>query len=85
MKTLTVRVPEALIAEIEAESRARNLSKSDVVRERLSSPNGTQRAQPAMLDAIADLIGSVDGLPGDLSTRKKEYLEATGYGRKRRR
>ena len=36
MKTLTVRLPEALVAEIEAESRGRNLSKSDVVRERLS-------------------------------------------------
>ena len=30
MKTLTVRLPEALVAEIEAESRGRNLSKSDV-------------------------------------------------------
>jgi hypothetical protein len=37
------------------------------------------------LDAIADLIGSVDGLPADLSARKKRYLEATGYGQKRPR
>ena len=36
-------------------------------------------------DAIADLIGSVDGLPADLSTRKKQYLQAAGYGRKRSR
>ena len=36
-------------------------------------------------EAIADLIGSVDGMPTDLSARKKEYLQATGYGRKRRR
>ncbi|MGH8006939.1 MAG: hypothetical protein ACREQ3_08010 [Candidatus Binatia bacterium] len=28
-----------------------------------------------LVDAIADLIGSVDGLPADLSTRKKQYLE----------
>lgn len=84
MKTLTVRLPEALVAEIEAESRARRLSKSDVVRERLST-NGTQPDQARALDDIADLIGSVDGLPEDLSSRKKQYLEATGYGRKRRR
>ena len=32
--------------------------------------------------AIADLIGSVDGLPADLSARKEKYLRATGYGRK---
>jgi hypothetical protein len=35
------------------------------------------------LDAIADLIGSVAGLPADLSARKKHYLKATGYGQKR--
>lgn len=36
MKALTVRLPEALVAEIETESRDGRLSKSDVVRERLS-------------------------------------------------
>jgi Arc/MetJ-type ribon-helix-helix transcriptional regulator len=35
MKTLTVRLPEPLVADIEAESRGRKISKSDVVRERL--------------------------------------------------
>jgi Arc/MetJ-type ribon-helix-helix transcriptional regulator len=85
MKTLTVRLPEALVAEIEAESRARRLSKSDVVRERLSAANGSQRSRPASLDAIADLIGSVDDLADDLSSAKKRHLEATGYGRKRPR
>ena len=39
MKTLTVRLPEALVAQIEAESRRRKLSKSDVVRERLTGAN----------------------------------------------
>jgi Arc/MetJ-type ribon-helix-helix transcriptional regulator len=36
MKTLTVRLAEGLVAEIEAESRGRRPSKSDIVRERLS-------------------------------------------------
>lgn len=84
MKTLTVRLPEALAAQIEAESRARKVSKSDVVRERLSLA-GSQRTQPALLEAISNLIGSVDGLPADLSARKKKYLKATGYGQKRPR
>ena len=85
MKTLTVRLPETLVAEIEAESRQRKLSKSDVVRERLTSARGSRRRQPALLDAIADVIGSVDGLPHDLSARAKKYLKSTGYGDKRAR
>jgi hypothetical protein len=85
MKTLTVRLPEALVAAIEAESRARRLSKSDIVRERLSAANGTQGRPLVLPDAVADLIGSVDGLPDDLSSAKKKHLGATGYGRKRHR
>jgi hypothetical protein len=57
MKILTVRLPEAVVAHIEAESR---------------------RRQPALLEAIADLVGSVDGLPRDLSARTKKHLRSTG-------
>ena len=46
MKTLTVRLSEALVAEIEAESRGRKVSKSDVVRERLSLRAGPARRRP---------------------------------------
>lgn len=85
MKSLTVRLPEALVAQIEAESRARKLSKSDVVRERLRLATASRRRRPELLHAIADLVGSVDGLPADLSARKKAYLKTLGYGRKRPR
>ena len=85
MKTLTVRLPEPLWAEIQAESRGRRISKSDVVRGHLRAAVGQGRSKSASLDAIADLIGSVDGLPADLSTRKKQYLRITGYGEKRPR
>jgi len=85
MKTLTVRLPEPLAAEIEAESNGRKISKSDVVRERLQIASRAATRRPAPVAAIADLIGSVDGLPADLSGRKKRYLRATGYGRKRPR
>jgi hypothetical protein len=81
--TLTVRLPEPLVAEIEAESRERKVTKSDVVRERLQIPR--RRSRPASLAAIADLIGSVAGLPLDLSARRKSYLRSTGYGQKRHR
>jgi Arc/MetJ-type ribon-helix-helix transcriptional regulator len=85
MKTLTVRLPEALVAQIEAESRRRKLSKSDVVRQRLTGAGRLPRQRAALLVAVAEVIGSVNGLPRDLSARKKHYLKSSGYGRKRPR
>jgi Arc/MetJ-type ribon-helix-helix transcriptional regulator len=79
MKILTVLLPDALGAEIEAEARRRMISKSDVVRERLTRPPGKRTA--STLDAIADLVGSIEGLPPDLSESKK----ATDHERKRDR
>jgi Arc/MetJ-type ribon-helix-helix transcriptional regulator len=83
MKTLTVRLPESMVADIEAESRGRKISKSDIVRERLEL--APRRRRSASLNAIADLVGSVDGLPADLSAQKKSHLRPTGYGQKRPR
>jgi hypothetical protein len=42
-------------------------------------------ALAAQIEAIAHLVGSVKGLPADLSANKKKYLKATGYGLKRPR
>jgi len=67
---LTIRLPERLLASIEAESQNRRISKSQVVREHLERP----WRQVTGLEDIADLIRSVDGLPNDLSERVDEYL-----------
>lgn len=85
MKTLTVRLPETLVLDIEEESRARKVSKSDVVRERLKFPARSVRSRRLSPDPIADLVGSVEGLPADLSAKRKAYLKAARYGRKRTR
>jgi hypothetical protein len=47
--------------------------KSAGVRERRRSPSSAY--------AIGDLVGSVEGLPKDLSACKKRYLRLAGYGR----
>lgn len=83
MKTLTVRLPESLAAEIESESRARQISKSDVVRERLERVPAQATDDP--LASIRDLIGSVDGGRPNLTSRKKEHLRAMIHARKRGR
>ena len=84
MKTITVRLPDSIVAEIDAESRERGVSKSDIVRERLQHGASRDR-RSSTLNEIADLIGSVRALPEDLSARKRKHLKTTGYGRKRRR
>ena len=84
VKTLTVRLPEPLAAAIDAEARGRGISKSDVVRERLERAASAAREPGAAPYDIADLIGSVDGLPADLGVHKKRYLRTTGYGRRKR-
>ena len=82
MKTLTIRLPDPLAADIENEARRRNVSKSDVVRQRLQAAQEKKTG----FEAIADLAGSVDDdLPADLSANTKKYLAAWGYGRKRSR
>jgi len=83
MKTLTVRLPESIVAEIDAESRKRKLPRSDIVRERLLAGLKVGQPRSAPLSSIAELIGSVDRLPEDLSARRKHYLKKTGYGRKK--
>ena len=78
-----MRLPAALAADLETEARERHRSKSDIVQGRLS--RAARLRSPARDDTIVDLVGSVDGLPADLSGRRKAYLRTTGYGRKRAR
>ena len=86
MKTLTVRLPETVVAEIEAESRRRKLSKSDVVRERLA---GCGEVGPPSSSLAGGNRGRRSarsiGFRADLSARSKKYLKSTGYGDKRAR
>jgi hypothetical protein len=84
MKTLTVRLPERLIADIEKESRLLRTSKSNVVRDRLRrAPVAGAEESSGALEVIGDLIGSVEGLPADLSAHKKHHLRILGYGSNR--
>jgi hypothetical protein len=84
MKTITVRLPAAVVADLETEARERHCSKSDIVLERLTLTTRL-RWPAARTAAIADLVGSVGGLPPGLSRRTKAYLRTTRYGRKRTR
>jgi len=84
MKTLSMRLPAAVVADLESESRERHCSKSDIVRERLTLA-ARSRLPAARTATIADLVGSVEGPPADLSRRAKAYIRTTGCGRRRTR
>jgi hypothetical protein len=76
-RTVTVPLPDALADEIEAESRKRGVSKSDVVRERLERARA-ETGLPPQLHDIAELIGWIeDHLPADLVARGRMAFAET--------
>jgi len=78
LKKLTIRLPDEVATEIEAEAHERKVSRSHILRERLTSAYAQAR-QWASVESIRDLIGSVDdALLANLSLRKKEYLRMAG-------
>jgi hypothetical protein len=83
MQTLVLRIPDDLAADIEAEARRLNSTKSEVARARLSAGRGASDPEGSGFDLISDLVGAEKGGPADISARKKHYLKATGYGREK--
>lgn len=85
MQILVVRIPDDLARELEAESKKSHLTKSEVARRRLIAGGLQSQGASSGFDLIADLIGTVEGDPTDMSTRKKEYLKTKNYGESRHR
>jgi len=86
MKTLTVKLPDALFFEIAGQARARNISKSDVVRERLAGHGvrpAAKRGRTSLWDRMKDLVIDSDTLPRNLSSDQK-HLKRYGQNRAHR-
>jgi hypothetical protein len=79
---MTLKLPEDLFAEISSEARARNISKSQVVRERLANRR-TAKGKGSLWNQIEDLVISSDSLPADLSSNKA-HLKSYGQNRANR-
>jgi hypothetical protein len=58
MKTITIRLPDSLVSEIENESLLRKISKSDVIRERLAAKPRKRVDHP-----LADIFAEIDRMP----------------------
>jgi hypothetical protein len=80
MQTISLKLPDDLLAQLNTEAKARRVTKSQIVRESLEA----QLIKPARTknvscyDLARDLAGSVKGLPEDLADNP-EYME--GFGR----
>ena len=78
MKTLCLRLPDAVAVRLAAAARKRSQSKSAVARAILDEclAKGESAAEGSCLDVAADLAGCVTG-PRDLSTSERQLR---GYG-----
>src|SRR5437868_7978146 len=75
MTSISLKLPDILLREVEAEARRRRLSKSALIRESLETTLRRQRRRKRLtcLDLAGDLAGKFKG-PPDFSTNRK-YLE----------
>jgi hypothetical protein len=85
MQTLVLRIPDDLARELDAEAKKTHLTKSEVARRRLITAGSQSRDATSGFDLIADLVGTIEDGPADMSARKKEYLKSTSYGKSRHR
>jgi hypothetical protein len=79
MRTISLKLPDGLLADLEREARTRRITKSALVRESLEAVlRGRPRGSAASCYELArDLAGTVKGLPRDLAHNPK-YMEGFG-------
>jgi len=79
MQTISLKLPDHLLAQLESEAKARRVTKSSLVRESLEKALRTEAraGTPSCYDLARDLAGTVKGLPRDLAENSK-YMEGFG-------
>lgn len=79
MRTISLKLPDDLLAELEREAKARRVTKSFLVRQSLVTALRRRPRQrtASCYDLARDLAGSLKGLPHDLANNPK-YMEGFG-------
>jgi predicted DNA-binding protein len=79
MRTISLRLPDEILARLEAEAKARGVTKSSLVRESLEKALRKESSAGAVscYDLARDLAGAIKGLPEDL-VGKPKYM--AGFG-----
>ena len=80
MRTISMKLPEDLLAELEGEAKTRRVTKSQLVRESLEM--ALRKKPPAggasCYELARDLAGTVKGLPEDLA-ENPDHMEGFGH------
>lgn len=79
MRTISLKLPDPVLARLKEAARTRRTTQSSVVRECLEKglEPGASASEPSCYDLARDLAGSLKGLPRDLATNPK-YLDGLG-------
>ena len=79
MTTISLKLPDHLLAQLEREARAKRVTKSHLVRESLEQAlnAGPDATGGSCYDLARDLAGSVKGLPKDIATNPR-YMDGFG-------
>jgi hypothetical protein len=79
MQTVSLRLPDDLLAQLETEAKARRVTKSWLVRESLEKAFRKQSSTDTVscYDLSRDLAGALKGLPKDLADNSA-YMEGFG-------
>ena len=67
---MTLKIPEVRFVEIAGEAKARNVSKSEIARERLANRR-VRIGKSSLWSRLEDLVMKSDALPADLSFASK--------------
>jgi Arc/MetJ-type ribon-helix-helix transcriptional regulator len=80
MPTVTLKLPGGLAARLNAAVRRRSSTRSAVVREALEAhlESAGEGGAESCLELAGDLVGSLEGLPRDLSSKRRHLR---GFGR----
>ena len=79
VRTISLKLPDNLLALLDRQARARRVTKSALVRESLEKALNDQASarSPSCYDLARDLAGAIKGLPEDLAENPK-YMDGFG-------
>ena len=77
MTTISLKLPEVLLREVEQEAATRGIAKSAIIRDCIERGLRKKKSgrEVSCLDLMGDLVGSFHG-PRDLSTNRRYLSEA---------